>query len=105
MSAIDHVFFHWGMQDRVARPSVSPRPTVSRSHRAEAARSDARWLLAWAGVFVGLMVLILLAHQIYRLTGPHPLVTAFIRQLKHHSRWLIPGMKGKRAGTFLLPIP
>ena len=78
---------------------------MSRSHRAEVARSDARWLLAWIGVFAGSMLLIVVAHQVYRLTGPHPQVTAFIRQLKHHSRWLIPGMKGKRASTFLLPMP
>jgi hypothetical protein len=87
------------MQDRVAKP------TVSRSHRVEAARSDTRWLLAWIGVFAGSMLLIVVAHQVYRLTGPHPQVTAFIRQLKHHSRWLIPGMKGKRASIFLLPMP
>ena len=86
------------MQDRVARP------TVSRSHRAEVARSDVRWLLAWIGVFAGSMLLIVAAHQVYRLTGPHPQVTAFIRQLKHHSRWLIPGMKGKRASIYLLPM-
>jgi len=87
------------MQERVAQA------TVSRSHRAEVARSDARWLGVWLGVFAGLMLFIIGAHQVYQATGPHPAVTAFIRQLKHHSRWLIPGMKGKRASTFLLPIP
>ena len=87
------------MQERVAQA------TVSRSHRAEVARSDARWLGVWLGVFAGLMLFIIGAHQVYQTTGPHPAVTAFIRQLKHHSRWLIPGMKGKRASTFLLPIP
>jgi len=50
------------------------------------------------------MLLIVAAHQVYRLTGPYPQVTAFIRQLKHHSRWLIPGMKGKRASLYLLPM-
>ena len=87
------------MQERVAQA------TVSRSHRAEVARSDARWLGVWLGVFAGVMLFIIGAHQVYQVTGPHPAVTAFIRQLKHHSRWLIPGMKGKRASTFLLPIP
>ena len=87
------------MQERVAQA------TVSRSHRAEVARSDARWLGVWLGVFAGLMLFNIGAHQVYQATGPHPAVTAFIRQLKHHSRWLIPGMKGKRASTFLLPIP
>ena len=87
------------MQERVAQA------TVSRSHRAEVARSDARWLGVWLGVFAGVMLFIIGAHQVYQATGPYPAVTAFIRQLKHHSRWLIPGMKGKRASTFLLPIP
>jgi len=87
------------MQERVAQA------TVSRSHRAEATRSDTRWLGVWLGVFAGLMLFIIGAHQVYRATGPHPAVTAFVRQLKHHSRWLIPFMKGKRSSEFLLPIP
>ena len=87
------------MQERVAQA------TVSRSHRAEVARSDTRWLAAWLGVFAGMMLFVIGAHQVYQATGPHPAVTAIIRQMKHHSRWLIPGMKGKRASTFLLPIP
>ena len=32
---------------------------------------------------------------VYKATGPHPQVTALIRQLKHEARWLIPGLKGK----------
>jgi hypothetical protein len=86
------------MQERVVQA------TVSRSHRAEVTRSDTRWLAVWLGVFAGLMLLIIAAHQVYRATGPYPAVTAFIRQLKYHSRWLIPGMKGKRSSTLLLPI-
>ena len=87
------------MQERAAQA------TVSRSHRAEVTRSDTRWLVAWLGVFAGMMLLVIGAHQVYRATGPHPAMTAFVRQLKHHSRWLIPFMKGKRSSTFLLPIP
>ena len=87
------------MQERVAQA------TVSRSHRAEVARSDTRWLAAWLGVFAGMMLFVIGAHQVYQATGPHPAVTAIIRQMKHHSRWLIPFMKGKRSSEFLLPIP
>ena len=68
-------------------------------------RSDTRWLVAWLGIFASMMLLVIGAQQVYRATGPHPEVTAFVRQLKHHSRWLIPFMKGKRASEFLLPIP
>ena len=50
------------------------------------------------------MLFIIGSHQVYQATGPHPAVAAFVRQLKHHSRWLIPFMKGKRSSEFLLPI-
>jgi hypothetical protein len=86
------------MQERVAQT------TISRSHRAEVSRSDTRWLVAWLGIFASMMLLVIGAHQVYRATGPHPAVTAVVRQLKHHSRWLIPFMKGKRSSEFLLPI-
>ena len=32
---------------------------------------------------------------VYKLTGPHPEFRAFLRQLKHEARWIIPGMKKK----------
>ncbi|HEV7733548.1 MAG TPA: hypothetical protein VGR62_15385 [Candidatus Binatia bacterium] len=64
-------------------------------HRIEVARDDRRWLLAWAGIFVGTLALLVVAHQLYRMTGPHPEITAAIRSLKHQARWLIPGLKGK----------
>jgi hypothetical protein len=64
-------------------------------HRVEVARADRRWLLAWAAIFVGTLLFLVAAHQIYRLTGPHPEVTVFIRALKHEARWLIPGLKKK----------
>ncbi len=66
---------------------------TARNHRDRVARSDARWLLAWGAVFVAAILALLAAHQVYRLTGPHPQVTVFIRRLKHHARWLIPGLK------------
>ena len=67
-------------------------------------RSDVRWLLAWLAVFAAAILALLAAHQVYRLTGPHPQVTVFIRQLKHQARWLIPGLKGRRSSQ-LVPAP
>lgn len=86
------------MPQRAAVPSSSP------THRAGVARSDLRWLLAWLAVFVAAILALLAAHQVYRLTGPHPQVTVFIRRLKHHARWLIPGVKGRRSSE-LVPGP
>lgn len=86
------------MQDRVALQRSS------RKHRAGTARSDIRWLLAWGGVFAAAIVTLLVAHQIYRLTGPHPQMTLLIRMLKHEARTLIPGLKGRRSSQ-LIPVP
>ncbi len=68
------------------------------------ARSDLRWLLAWTAVFAAAIFALMAARQVYRLTGPHPQMTVFIRKLKHHARWLIPGLKGKRSSQ-LIPAP
>lgn len=70
-------------------------PISPGKHRVEVARADRRWLMAWAAIFVGTLALLVGAHQLYRMTGPHPEITAAIRSLKHHARWLIPGLKGK----------
>ncbi|HUE30714.1 MAG TPA: hypothetical protein VMR79_07555 [Verrucomicrobiae bacterium] len=57
--------------------------------RDDVARTDRRWLLAvavllvaWLGVFVG-------AAAIYRATGPHPRVSAFLHRVQHHARALL----------------
>lgn len=65
------------------------------AHRREVARSDRRWLMAWAAIFLAMFGLLAGAHGIYRATGPHPEVTVFLRRVKHHARWLIPGLKGR----------
>ena len=86
------------MHERVALP----RP--SRRHRQGVTRSDVRWLMAWLGVFTLAILLLLAAHQVYRLTGPHPQMTMFMRSLKHYARWLIPGQKsGPRSERAPLP--
>ena len=73
----------------------------SRPHHHSVARSDLRWLLAWLAMFLASILALLAAHQVYRMTGPHPQMTVFIRRLKHHARWLIPGLKGKRTSELL----
>jgi hypothetical protein len=85
------------MEDRVALQRTG------RSHRQVVARSDVRWLLVWLAVFAASILTLLAAHQVYRMTGPHPQVTVLIRKLKHHARWLIPGLKGRRSQ--LVPVP
>jgi hypothetical protein len=76
------------------------------SHRERVQRSDTRWLMAWLAVFAAATIGLLAAHQIYRMTGPHPAVTAFVRSLKHYARWLIPGQKGRRTSQLVpLPVP
>jgi hypothetical protein len=74
------------------RTEVVLRRTIDDS---EVRRVDRRWLVAWVGVFVLLLGGFAGLHQIYRWTGPHPEVTVFIRRVKHHARWLIPGLKAK----------
>jgi hypothetical protein len=83
------------------RGTAQPREL---SHRERVQRSDTRWLLAWIAVFAAATLGLLAAHQLYRFTGPHPAVTAFVRSLKHYARWLIPGQKGRRH-SLLVPLP
>ena len=45
-------------------------------------------LVAWLGVFVG-------AGAIYRATGPHPRVSAFLRRVQHHAHGLL-HLRGRR---------
>jgi hypothetical protein len=66
------------------------------SHRDNIDRADRRWLAAWVGMFLTVMLLFVGMHRVYHLTGPHPQVQQLIRKLKHHSRWFIPGLKGPR---------
>ncbi len=65
------------------------------AHRAAVDRSDRRWLIAWTAAFVLFCTLMLGAYDVYTWCGPHPQVTAFVRRLKHETRWLIPGLKSR----------
>src|SRR3989442_4306383 len=81
-----------------ARALGYPRPRADRGggpRRHDVARTDRRWLLAvaallaaWLGVFVG-------AGAIYRATGPHPRVGAFLRRVPHHAHRLL-HLRGRR---------
>ena len=76
------------------------------SHRERVQRSDTRWLIAWLAILAATIIGLLAAHQLYRFTGPHPAVTAFVRSLKHYARWLNPGQKGRRTSQLVpLPVP
>ena len=67
------------------------------------ARSDARWLLVWLAVFAASILGLLAAHQLYRLTGPHPQMTVLIRKVKHYTRLIIPGLKGRKTSQLVPP--
>jgi len=75
---------------------LAPVPTGGGGpRRHDVARTDRRWLLAvaallaaWLGVFVG-------AGAIYRATGPHPRVGAFLRRVQHHAHGLL-HLRGRR---------
>ena len=64
-------------------------------HQREVVRIDRRWLLTWIASFALSLGIFAGAYAIYKATGPHPQVRAFIRALKHEARWLIPGLKKK----------
>ena len=85
------------MQDPVALPRAS------RTHREGVARSDERWLLVWLAVFAASILGLLAAHQVYRLTGPHPQMTALIRRVKHYTRLIVPGLKARKTSQLAPP--
>lgn len=64
-------------------------------HQREVFQLDRRWLLTWIASFVASLLLIFAAYGVYKATGPHPEVTLLLRKVRHHVRWLIPGLKRK----------
>jgi len=57
-------------------------PAVRRDPQEEVRRADRRWLLIAAAVFAGSVASLLALHGLYRVTGPHPQVTVFLRRVK-----------------------
>jgi hypothetical protein len=73
---------------------ANPRPpTVSTAHRQESIQADRRWLVVWTSLFVAWLAFSAIVVILYRVTGPHPEINAFIRRVKHEVRWLIPFRK------------
>jgi hypothetical protein len=73
---------------------VATRRPAPSAHE-EVARSDRRWLLLAAGVFLGACALLGCAIALYRLTGPHPDVTLLVRSVKRVARQLVPGLRSR----------
>jgi hypothetical protein len=73
---------------------ANPRPpTVSTAHRQESVQADRRWLVVWTSLFIAWLAFSGILVVVYRLTGPHPEISAFVRRVKHEVRWLIPFRK------------
>ena len=64
-------------------------------HQREVMQHDHRWLLTWVASFMISLAFLSGAYSVYKVTGPHPEIRAFMRAVKHEVRWLIPGLKGK----------
>ena len=77
------------------------QPTVSATHRQESLQSDRRWLVVWSSLFVAWLAFSGILVVIYRVTGPHPQMQTFIRQLKHEVRWFIPFRKIPKHKRFI----
>ena len=86
---------------------ANPRPpTVSTAHRQESVQADRRWLVVWTSLFIAWMAFSGILVVLYRVTGPHPEINAFVRRVKHEVRWLIPFRKiprNKRITLWLEP--
>jgi len=65
-------------------------------HQREVWQIDRRWLVTWVLSFVASLTLFFAVYGLYKVTGPHPQVTVFLRAVRHEVRWLIPGLKKKR---------
>jgi len=55
----------------------------------QVARVDRRWFLAALAVFVATVAGMLAAVFVYRITGPHPQVTLFVRHVKRYANQLL----------------
>jgi hypothetical protein len=64
--------------------------------RDDVARTDRRWLLAAAALLATWLVVFAGAGAIYRATGPHPRIRAFVRSVQHHAQGLL-HLRGRRS--------
>ena len=55
----------------------------------EVTRTDRRWLLTVTLVFGVTIGSLLAAREVYRATGPHPHIAAFIRRVQSHANGLL----------------
>jgi hypothetical protein len=78
------------MQRKMAAPGVSRRTED------EVARSDRRWLLAIIAVFTISLSTFFGAYQLYRVTGPHPEITLFLRRAKGLAKQILPRWRKSR---------
>jgi hypothetical protein len=76
---------------------VMGRPPVSSRQQREVERADRRWFLAAAAVFTLSLGLFFGAHHVYRATGPHPQMTAFVRRLKGLAHRFLPRWRRLKA--------
>ena len=75
-------------------PAAHPTSRATR----EVVRADRRWLALVILVFVAVMALLFGGLALYRLTGPHPGVTLFFRQVRRAAKWVIPRHRRIRWG-------
>jgi hypothetical protein len=59
-------------------------------------RTDRRWLLAVTLVFGVTVGSLLAAREVYRATGPHPRIAAFVRRVQAHANSLLRLRRFKR---------
>ena len=64
--------------------------------RREVQRTDRRWLAVTASVFAFAVCLLAGAYGLYKTTGPHPQIRAFVRQVKHVARRFLPAWRPPR---------
>jgi len=82
------------MASWLGRPPVEYRPYLMgamprRTEKQELARTDRRWLVTAAAVFLASLGVAFGAVEVYRATGPHPQVATFLRHAKYYANALL----------------
>ena len=73
-----------------------PRAAIEEPASREVERTDRRWLAVTATIFAVAVCFLAGAYGLYRATGPHPQVRAFVRQVKHAARRVLPAWRPPR---------